>query len=782
MVFDHGGFAMSIESIVRIPVRPSLFLPALTLAAAVFGAPAPLRSADRPPTISGKVVDWEGIPVPGATVSIRETGTSEETDVSGHFEMDQVPPGECHLDVEKDGYAPYSSGLLAPDKNLTVDVVLMKTYREEVVVTATRTEGRLMDIPIRTELIPARDIVESGAKNLHEVLDKRLVPGVWVETSCTNCNFSSIRMQGLESGYCGLLFDGQPIFSALAGVYGLNQILPENIERIEVVKGAGSALYGSSAIGGVINIITKEPLRDTPQFNSIASYGDHDTYDVGSTFSLRKGNVASILTAQKHKNDYADETGPEGIPDDYTDKVEQDNSSISLKNHFYLAKDKHRLTLLGRSLHEFRRGGYIPGGHSVEDESGNVIGYTRGIDDAMDPDAEHITTDRREYGFGYNGLLPSGGMLTVNLLRTGHEREATNGERPFYSEEVISLADAVYSHPLKAHVITTGVNYSEEALDQRVNWTEAPRTTSRTLGIFAQDELKPRANIGVVLGVRYDNVKSSLSEDAALSPRLAVKWDVSSTFNLRGSVGAGFKVPHLFAEDLHLCSAAPLIVVSLDVEPEQAWSYNFSGTYARAHATIDVSLFRTDIKKKIALDYHEAENVGYYDNAGDAYTQGVEASAAFRLPRPSLKFEIALTYTDARFKDKLDPAFEHSDRIMRVPDKTARFGLEYHAPRLGLKVNCSGRVIGRQYVEREMIIEGQDELEYHIDHVDAYTVWDARITKDIWKGNCFAYLGVDNIFNTIQSPLYNAEQEDTAAYIYAPTTGTYVYGGVRIRF
>ncbi|MCK4432127.1 MAG: TonB-dependent receptor, partial [Candidatus Aminicenantes bacterium] len=103
-------------------------------------------------------------------------------------------------------------------------------------------------------------------------------------------------------------------------------------------------------------------------------------------------------------------------------------------------------------------------------------------------------------------------------------------------------------------------------------------------------------------------------------------------------------------------------------------------------------------------------------------------------------------------------------------------------PKTGLRFYFGGRFIGRQYIEREMIIEGQDELEYHIDHVDSYSVWDAKITKNIWKGKYFIFLGIDNIFNKIQSPLYNAEQEGTAAYIYAPTTGTYIHGGIRIRF
>ncbi len=732
--------------------------------------------------IKGKLVNWEGTRVSEAIVLIPETGKSVETDDSGRFEI-KMPPGKYHIEVHKEGYMPYYSEVFElKDKSLTFDVVLMKKESKEIVVTATRTDMPLLEVPIRTELIPARKIIDSGAKNMYELLEKRFIPGVWVETSCTNCNFSSIRMQGLESGYCGLLFDGQPIFSALASVYGLRQILPENIERVEVVKGASSALYGSSAIGGVINVITKEPTRDEPEFNAVATYGKYNTYDVGSTFSLRKGNIAAILTVQKHHNDYADETGPEGKPDDYTDKVEQDNNYFSLKTNFYFVEDKHRFTLFGRYLHAFRRGGYIPGGNPIEDEFGNIIGYTRGIDDALDPDGEHITTNRREYGVGYKGIFSAGNVLTANMIVTNHERDATNEERPFHSKEDIFLLDTVYSHPFKNHVITTGLNYRNEALDQRINWADSPRATSKTFGVFVQDELNLGTNLDLIFGLRYDHVKSSLSKDSAFSPRFAVKWDISSNMSLRGSVGAGFKVPYLFAEDLHLCSAAPLIVVSPDIEPEKAWSYNLSWTYSTARFTLDANAFRTDIKKKIALAYDEETNIGFYDNAGDAYTQGIEASIRIMLLKPSLELSYSFTYTDAMFKEKLDPEYEYSDHITRVPDLTARLGLEYFDPKTGLRFYFGGRFIGRQYIEREMIIEGQDKLEYHIDHVDSYSVWDAKITKDIWKGKYFIFLGIDNIFNKIQSPLYNAKQEDTAAYIYAPTTGTYIHGGIRIRF
>ncbi|MCD6413548.1 MAG: TonB-dependent receptor, partial [Elusimicrobia bacterium] len=145
---------------------------------------------------------------------------------------------------------------------------------EEVVITGTKTERKLKDVPVRTEIITAKEIEEKGAASLYEALEG--IPGIRVEQQCSYCNFSIVRMQGMAAGHVQVLIDGQPIFSGLAGVYGLQQIPTANIERIEIVKGAGSALYGASAIAGVINIITKKPEKE-PEVEVSASFGEHKT-------------------------------------------------------------------------------------------------------------------------------------------------------------------------------------------------------------------------------------------------------------------------------------------------------------------------------------------------------------------------------------------------------------------------------------------------------------------------------------------------------------------------
>ncbi|HZX10025.1 MAG TPA: TonB-dependent receptor plug domain-containing protein, partial [Acidobacteriota bacterium] len=338
--------------------------------------------------IKGKVVDSDKVPITHAIVLVPEIGISTKTDAFGFFELKRIPRGKYHLEIIKEGYMPYRSDVFElTDKEKTFNVTIVKGIKEEVVVTATRRETSIKEVPIRTEVITAKTIEESGARTVSEVLNKELM-GCWINLSCTNCNFTELRMQGLEGGYSQVLIDGLPIFSGLANVYGLQQIRSENIERIEILKGASSSLYGAQAIGGVVNIITREPSLN-PEFSIDGTYGKYNTYDLAARGSYRKGIFGIVATAQKGRNDYVDENN-----DNFTDKVESENLNISVKTNVYLSGDLQRVSLFGRYIDEFRRGGYVPN-----------------IDDPLDEDGEHIWTDRYEYGISYRGIFKESNIL-----------------------------------------------------------------------------------------------------------------------------------------------------------------------------------------------------------------------------------------------------------------------------------------------------------------------------------------------------------------------------------
>jgi outer membrane receptor for ferrienterochelin and colicins len=706
------------------------------------------RSAQPPPTFSikGKVVDSNNLPVSEAIVLIPEIAKSVETDASGIFELKQIPGGKYHLEIIKMGYMPYRSDYfdLAED-GLTFEVILMKEIAEEVVVTATRRAVPIKEVPIRTEVITATRIEESGAKTVSEVLNRELL-GCWVNLSCTNCNFTELRMQGLEGGYSQVLIDGLPIFSGLASVYGLQQIRSENIEQIEIVKGASSSLYGAQAIGGVVNIITREPSLE-PEFSLDGTYGKFDTLDLAARGSYRKGIFGIIATAQKGKNDYVDENN-----DNFTDKVESDNLNLSLKTNFYLLKDMHRISLFGRYIDEFRRGGYIPN-----------------IDDPLDEDGEHISTDRYEYGIAYQGIFKETSIFKLSLVGTAHKRHATNAARPFDSDEKLNVIDAQYSHQLfeGKHTLISGITYKNERINEIINYDPAPEKGAKTTGVYIQDEIKALEKLDFVLGLRYDYTDSTFLKASSVSPRAGAKWEITPEFSLRASIGGGFRVPYLFAEDLHLCSAAPLIYNPGTLKPEKSLSYSLSGEYYSQNLFFDFNIFRTLIKKKIFFSEENAPP-GFdfvYLNGGDAWTQGIEASSNIPLRR-WLRLEFGITFTDANYKDEQDYGIGKSRYIMRTPVTTAQFRLEYNSLEKGLTINLISRVTGNMYIE--------NYVEEKIDKTPFFSLWDIKIIKKFLKNHLLVTFGVDNILDYTQRIIYTAAEDESAAYIYAPLTGRYV--------
>jgi len=706
------------------------------------------RRAQTTPTFSikGKVVDSNNNPVSEAIVLIPEIGISVETDASGSFELKQIPEGKYHLEIIKKGYMPYRSDFFElVEKELTFEVVLMKEIIEEIVVTATRRAVPIKEVPIRTEIITARAIEESGAKTVSEVLNKELL-GCWVNLSCTNCNFTELRMQGLEGGYSQVLIDGLPIFSGLASVYGLQQIRSENIERLEILKGASSSLYGAQAIGGVVNIITREPSLE-PEFSLDGTYGKFNTYDLAARGSYRKGIFGIVATAQKGKNDYVDEND-----DNFTDKVESDNLNLSLKTNLYLLKDMHRITLFGRYIDEFRRGGYIPN-----------------IDDPLDEDGEHISTDRYEYGISYQGVFKETNIFKLSLVGTAHKRHATNAARPFDSDEKLYVIDAQYSHQLfeGKHTITSGITYKNEKINEIINYDPAPEKGAKTTGVYIQDEIKALEKLDFVLGFRYDYTDSTFIKASSVSPRVGAKWEISPEFILRASIGSGFRVPYLFAEDLHLCSAAPLIYNPGTLKPEKSLSYSISGEYYTQNLFFDFNIFRTLIRKKIFFSEENAPP-GFdfvYLNGGDAWTQGIEASANIPLLR-YLRLKFGITFTDAKYKDEQDYGIGKSRYIMRTPVATALLDLEYNYLKQDITVNLIGRMTGRMHIE--------NYVEERIDKTPSFTLWDLKIIKKLAKDHLLLTFGIDNIFNYIQKKIYTAREDESAAYIYAPLVGRYI--------
>ena len=243
--------------------------------------------------VQGHVIDSKTKEyVPYVVVSVKGTTLATITDATGFYSIKNIPQGKVILEIKHLGYHNVSTTLkttkeetLEQNFELSEDVLSL----DEVVLTANRQQTLRREAPVLVNVVDKRLFNLTNSTTLAQGLNFQ--PGVRTETNCQNCGFSQVRINGLDGHYSQILIDSRPVFSALNGVYGLEQIPSSMIERVEVVRGGGSSLYGASAIGGTINVITKEPIRNSAEVaHTISSYGKHSGAE--NTTSIN----ASIVT------------------------------------------------------------------------------------------------------------------------------------------------------------------------------------------------------------------------------------------------------------------------------------------------------------------------------------------------------------------------------------------------------------------------------------------------------------------------------------------------------
>ncbi len=767
-------------------------------------------------SIEGRVVDKaSGEPLPDANVIIKGTLLGAAVGGDGSYSIPNVHIGSYQIIATMMGYRAVTKETeITYGERTHLDFELQESAIEMggMVITGTRTPRYVKDVPVRTEVITARRIEERGVSNLYEALEG--VPGIRIEQQCSYCNFSIVRMQGLESGHCQVLIDGQPIYSGLAGVYGLQQIPAGNIGRIEIVKGAASALYGSSAISGVINIVTKKPTVDQTLETSM-SFGTYSTNEYSISASKRMGNLDAMLLAQKNTGNAIDENG-----DGNTDRVKTDNTSVSARINFYNLLGDDQLTFTGRTLGEERQGGEL---NTWENP------FAAG--------AEHIGTTRYETGIGYKFGFGYSGEIGFNISYCLHKRSATNDAflgdymathndtvpsvnemEPYLADEHLYVTDINYSHSVGKHRLLGGIQYSYNDLyetgryvivdEADTNYGEPYTSESKKyahdIGVYTQGEFSVISNIlEVVTGIRYDIHRSKDDfggsgkvapqnritleyDENAISPRLAVMYRASSSLALRGSVGTGFRVPYGFSEDLHLCSGSPRVYKPAGLKPEKSISSNFGADYSAERYTANINLFRTNLKDKIGFAdaSEEARELGYtyeWENIDNAYTQGIELGSRILLG-PEISLDLTLTYTDAQYEHEREDWIEthggkyaaFSKYILRVPDVTGDIGIGYTPSNWNLTL--SGDYTGRMYIDycEEEDVEAENS---YIKHTDPFWVVNTRVARSFPKGGITLFAGVKNLFDYIQPE----KHPDDAAFMYAPYTGRIVYSGIEIK-
>ncbi|MCS7004636.1 MAG: TonB-dependent receptor [Cytophagales bacterium] len=480
----------------------------------------------------------------------------------------------------------------------------------EFVVTATRTFKHKTESPIRVNVLDDKALSNLQACNLAEGL--RFQPGLRVEANCQTCHYTQLRMNGLQGSYTQILWNGRPIFSPLLGLYGLEQLPMNMIERIEVIRGGASSLYGSNAVGGTVNIITKMPRESSYELNSfyqlIGKKAKDFHLNTNATIVNKQQNKGMTFYANKRNRDFFDANR-----DNFSELPKLENRSWGLSS-FYKFDDKQKLEFSLSYLSEYRMGGEMvqkpaflmqqaeERKHKIWLASADyqVYFHQRRSSLVVFSALQHA---RRSH---YTGIFPEEEIKIIEHI-----------QNPPYGVSQTHMFQAGFqlNHEFRSNlgkkILTIGSEYLfDKILDNIPKYNYRVNQNTKNLGIFGQIDWEITNKINFLSGFRVD--KHNLLHRWILSPRLAILYEHLPNLQYRISYGKGFRAPQAFDTDLHIAFAGggvSRVQISpfLKEETSQSWSasLNYDKPTSKWIAGITFEGFYTTLRNAFVL-----ENVG----------------------------------------------------------------------------------------------------------------------------------------------------------------------------
>jgi outer membrane receptor for ferrienterochelin and colicins len=627
---------------------------------------------------------------------------------------------------------------------------------QQLVVTGTRSERLLAETPVRTELVTRRDMAAFGARSLAEAVE--FTPGLRVLNSCQNCNFTELSMLGLEGKYTQVLFDSQPVFSGLAMVYGLEQIPTRLIERIEIIKGGGSALYGPGAVAGVVNVIPRLPLDSG--VSASVQYDDMDGspgWSAGFSADVvsRDGRTATTVYGQGERLEPYDRDG-----DGFTEIGRRMSNAMGLRVLRETAR-AGRVTLDFSRIFEDRRGGDqldLPPFRSEVAEwirtwrNALSVGWRQPWSESLETQATvaYAHTERSSY---YGG---------------GDDQAALDAYGETWNP--MWVTDLQVNHHLRRNVLTWGLQFSHEDLsDEYPGYDRIIDERYTNLGLYVQDDWAVTDRTALVTGLRLD--KHSELDKAVLSPRVALRHEFSRDVSLRAAFSQGFLAPQIFDEDLHLGivgGEAQIIFNDPDLKEERSTSFSLgleaTPPVAGGFGRFELNAFRTDLRDAFVLTFDRddpdtPELELFRINGGDAHVQGIEATVGWLGGR----FEGQLGWVLQ--KGEYDEPQDFGETgFFRLPGSYGVMRAYWRDRRL-VDLFVGLRYLGSEKVPHYAGWIDEDRLET----TRAFWVLDLSLSRRLPLGDdsLTVTLGVRNLTDAYQEDLDQGPERDTT-YIYGP--------------
>lgn len=675
-------------------------------------------------TIYGKVSE-KNEALAYVNIYLLNTSFGTTTDDNGNFSIKNIPNGTYTLIASSVGYKTQKIKieLIGSQKIRKNFSLISNNSLDEIVVSGSLRPVAKLESPVPVEVFNKTFFKKNPNPSIFESLQN--VNGIRPQLNCNVCNTGDIHINGLEGPYTFVLIDGMPIVSGLSTVYGLTGIPQALIERVEVVKGPASTLYGSEAVGGIINIITKKPSNSPIVFadNLTSSWGEINT-DIGLRYPVST-NTEGLLGINYFNYQNIIDNNKDG----FTDLTLQDRLSVFSKFNFKRKSNK-LFSVAFRYLYEDRWGGDV-----------NWSPEFRGTDQIY---GESIYTNRWETFGVYE--LPTEENISFQFSANGHYQDSFYGTDSYDAKQFIAFGQLVYNKTInKKHNLLLGLAYRYTSYDDN---TFATRTSDglenspsiiHLPGVFVQNEIQISERNKLLLGLRYDY--NSLHGNI-FSPSLNYKWSSKDkTDIIRISFGNGFRVANIFTEDHAALTGARDVVFDGELSPETSWNTNVN--YVKRiyndnfFLTLDASAFYTYFDNRIIPDYETDPNKIIYANLeGYSISQGVSINGDFNFYN-GLTANIGATLMDVSITEN-----NVRERQILTESFSGVWSVSYRFPDTKVTIDYTGNVIG------PMRLPLLSESDPRAPESPWYTIQNIQITKKFGKDNNWElYGGIKNIFD-----------------------------------
>lgn len=680
----------------------------------------------QPGSVTG-VVTGDGAALEVATVSILKTPYAASTDSNGYFKLTDVPAGKYQIRITYVGYENYQDEVVVDTikaAKINIALVPLASRLKEVVVTGTMKEVRKLESVTPVDVYTAPYFQRNPSSNVYDAISG--INGLYADVDNGVSNTTDVQINGLEGNYTMYLIDGVPAMSGLAGAYAINALPIALVDKIEVVKGASSSLYGSDAIAGVINIKTKSPLT-APRFSMNVSLTSMLETDADFAVRYKIGKAQALFAVSGETFNQRWDINNDGFID-----VPLVNR-VNLYNKWTIPRaDKKAANFYIRYLYEDRLGGQLDYNHTYKGSS-----YIYG---------EAVTTNQWQMGTQYQ--LPTKEKIMLMADYSESRQNSYYGVNNYKGIQLTGFAQLTWNKQIGKHnELLAGTAYRLQYFEDNSPLSADSLTGyNRVLHIpalFVEDEISFAKYHKLIIGFRAEY--SNRGKFVPI-PRINYKWNSKKMTDIvRVGIGTGYRIPNVFYEGIGAMNGSRTIVVAEKLNPEYVVSAN--ANYTRVQEVnggllnIDASVFYTYFTNYVEPDYEEDPSLIVYSNNHGATATGFSINADFSFNFP-LKTGIGLTYTYVYELDENDDGEIVKQTPLHQPPVVANFYLSYNFPAPQLSIDWTGNMVA------PMLLSSVPN-DFRPEKSPFYTIQNIQLTKKFKQG-IEIYAGIKNIFNFVQ--------------------------------